>query len=106
LGPIILGATVGWRGGENYIGDYRAPGGSTFAYFGYAVGAFVPSAGLSLNLAFKKDRERGRELDQRQLTLGPFAGIEWSSDYWRSSSLALHRCRSKKGSSLGPSGWA
>lgn len=80
-GLIVLGGTVGYRGGQNHLGNYRAPVASVYGYSGYLAGPFVPSLGVALTRFFGVDRDRG--LDQ-QVQLWAVTGafsLEWSNDW-------------------------
>ena len=80
-GLIVIGTSFAYRGGENSLGNYRAPSASVYGYSGYFMGPWVPSLGLSLNHFFGADRDRG--LDQ-QVLLWSVAGtfeLEWSTDW-------------------------
>jgi hypothetical protein len=98
-GLIVVGGSFAYRGGENSLGNYRAPAASVYGYGGYFMGPWVPSLGMSLSHFFGVDRDRG--LDQ-QVKLWSLAGtfeLEWSTDWiailggvslpigWDSSSL-------------------
>jgi len=79
-GLIVVGGSFAYRGGENSLGNYRAPSGAVYGYSGYFMGPWVPSLGLSLQHFFGVDRDRG--LDQ-QVQLWSVAGtfeLEWSND--------------------------
>jgi len=80
-GLIVAGGTFGYRGGQNSLGNYRAPAGAIYGYGGYFLGPWVPSVGLALQHFFGVDRDRG--LDQ-QVQLWAVAGtleLEWSNDW-------------------------
>lgn len=80
-GVIVVGSTFSYRGGQNSLGNYRAPAGAIYGYSGYFMGPWVPSLGLSLQHFFGVDRDRG--LDQ-QVQLWAVAGtfaLEWSNDW-------------------------
>ena len=80
-GLIVVGGVFSYRGGENSLGNYRAPSGALYGYGGYFMGPWVPSLGLSLQHYFGVDRDRG--LDQ-QVQLWAVAGtfeLEWSTDW-------------------------
>jgi len=80
-GLIVLGGLVGWRGGENELGNYRAPYGSVYGYAGYFLGPLVPALGLSFTGFTGPDRDRGLDQDVPLLLLAPNASIEWSTDW-------------------------
>ena len=80
-GLIVVGTSFAYRGGENSLGNYRAPAGSVYGYAGYFMGPWVPSLGLSVSHFFGVDRDRG--IDQ-QVLLSSIAGtfeLEWSTDW-------------------------
>lgn len=80
-GLIVAGASFGWRGGQNSVGNYRAPAGSIYGYAGYFMGPFVPSIGLGVTRFFAADREGSQDqLMQLMAVTGTFA-IEWSTDW-------------------------
>jgi hypothetical protein len=80
-GVIVLGGLVSWRGGENELGNYRAPLASGYGYAGYFVGPFVPAVGLTLTGFLKPDRDRGIEQDVPLVLLAPNLSLEWSTDW-------------------------
>jgi hypothetical protein len=80
-GLWLLGGTASYRGGENDLGNYRAPTGTLYSYAGYFMGPFVPSLGLSLTGQLKPDRDRGIEQDVPLVLVAGQASIEWSTDW-------------------------
>jgi hypothetical protein len=79
-GLIVLGGSFGYRGGENELGNYRAPAAGVYGYSGYFSGPWVPSLGLSLSHFFGPDRDRGLDQEvQLWAVTGTFA-VEWSND--------------------------
>jgi hypothetical protein len=80
-GVITLGGLASWRGGENDLGNYRAPFASVYGYAGYFLGPFVPAIGLSLSGFLKSDRDRGLEQTVPLLLASANASIEWSNDW-------------------------
>ena len=80
-GVIVLGGLVSWRGGENELGNYRAPLAAAYGYAGYFAGPFVPAVGLTLTGFLKPDRDRGIEQDVPLVLLAPNLSVEWSSDW-------------------------
>lgn len=80
-GVIVLGGLVSWRGGENELGNYRAPLASTYGYAGYFAGPFVLASGLALTGFLKPDRDRGIEQDVPLVLLAPNLSVEWASDW-------------------------
>jgi len=80
-GLIVLGGSAGYRGGENALGNYRAPVAAAYGYTGFFAGPWVPSLGLSLSHFFAVDRDRGLDQEvQLWAVTGTFA-IEWSTDW-------------------------
>ena len=80
-GLVVVGGSFGYRGGQNSLGNYRAPAAAIYGYGGYFLGPWVPSAGLSLSHFFGADRDKG--LDQ-QVQLWAVTGtlaLEWSTDW-------------------------
>jgi hypothetical protein len=80
-GVIVLGALGAYRGGENELGNYRAPSGSVYTYAGYFLGPFVPSLGLAFTGYLKPDRDRGIEQDVPLTLLAGNVALEWSTDW-------------------------
>jgi hypothetical protein len=80
-GLIVLGALASWRGGENELGNYRAPFASGYGYAGYFLGPFVPSLGVALSGFFGPDRDRGEPQDVPLVLASINASIEWSNDW-------------------------
>jgi hypothetical protein len=80
-GLFLVGGSVGLRGGQNDITNYRAPMASAYSHVGYFLGPFVPAAGLTLTAWKAKDRDQGVEQNVPLSTLAPSASIEWSNDY-------------------------
>lgn len=80
-GLIVLGGMASWRGGENELGNYRAPLASAYGYAGYFLGPFVPTLGLTLSGYLKPDRDRGIEQDVPTLLASINASLEWSNDW-------------------------
>ncbi len=79
-GLIVLGGSFAYRGGENELGNFRAPAATAYSYGGYFLGPFVPSLGLGFTRYFGIDRDRGLEQTvQLMAVTGTFA-IEWSND--------------------------
>lgn len=80
-GLIIVGGMASWRGGENELGNYRAPFASGYVYAGYFWGPFVPTLGVALSGYLRPDRDRGIEQDVPTLLTSINASIEWSNDW-------------------------
>jgi hypothetical protein len=80
-GLIVVGASGGYRGGENAYKNFRAPVAGAYAYAGYYLGPFIPSFGVSYNHFFKRDRDRTLEQDMALNTVAGNVAIEWASDY-------------------------
>lgn len=79
-GVIVLGGSLAYRGGENALGNYRAPVANVYGYLGYFTGPFVPSLGLTLQRYFGVDRDRGLEQQMHLMSVTGAAAVEWSSD--------------------------
>jgi len=80
-GLIVLGGAFAYRGGQNDLGNYRAPAASVYGYSGYFMGPWVPSLGLSVTRFLGVDRDRGiDQLVQLMAVTGTFS-IEWSTDW-------------------------
>jgi hypothetical protein len=79
-GVIVLGGSFAYRGGENDLGNYRAPSGNAYGYVGYFTGPFVPSLGLTLQRYFGVDQDRGLDQQMHLMSLTAAAAIEWSTD--------------------------
>jgi hypothetical protein len=80
-GPIVLGATASWRGGQNDLGSYRAPSTGTYAYLSYLLGPFAPAIGASLTGFFGNDRDRGEPQALPAISLAGNASLEWATDW-------------------------
>ncbi|HEY0706809.1 MAG TPA: hypothetical protein VGG33_08435 [Polyangia bacterium] len=80
-GPVVVGGTVDYRGGENKIGNYRSPAASLYSYAAYLLGPFAPAAGVTLIGFQARDRDQTRVQDRPLVTVAANASIEWSSDY-------------------------
>jgi hypothetical protein len=81
-GLVLFGGTASYNGWENDIGDFRAPSATAYAYAGYLLDRWVPSAGLTVFGKPVHDRERGadRPGDRDPLVmLVPSIGMEWSN---------------------------
>ncbi|HEY0710159.1 MAG TPA: hypothetical protein VGG33_25335 [Polyangia bacterium] len=79
-GPIVLGGTLTWRGGENDKGSYRAPSGSLYGYVGPHIGPFTPAAGVSVTGYAGKDRDLGEPQALPRVSLAPSLSLEWAGD--------------------------
>jgi hypothetical protein len=80
-GVIVLGGTVGYRGGENKLANYRAPVSSIYSYAGYMLGPFVPSAGLALTRFWGVDRDQGSDQQVQLWAVTGSLALEWSNDW-------------------------
>ena len=83
-GLMVLGGSFGYRGGQNKLGNYRAPVANVYGYCGYFAGPFVPSLGLTLQSFLGVDRDRGLDQEERLMSATGTVAMEWSTD-----SLAL-----------------
>lgn len=80
-GLIVVGGLLGYRGGQNELGNYRAPLASAYGYAGYFVGPLVPVLGVALTGFPQPDRDRGLEQDVPLVLVSANASIEWSTDW-------------------------
>lgn len=80
-GVIVLGGLLSYRGGQNELGNYRAPFASAYGYAGYFLGPLVPSLGLSLTGFTDPDRDRGIDQDVPLMLVSANASLEWSTDW-------------------------
>jgi hypothetical protein len=80
-GLIVLGGSFGYRGGENELGNYRAPAAAVYGYSGYFSGPWVPSLGLSLSHFFGADRDRGLDQEIQLWAVTGTLAVEWSNDW-------------------------
>ena len=80
-GTIVLGGSFSYRGGQNELGNYRAPVGNLYAYSGYFVGPFVPALGLTLNRFFGVDRNLNAEQQEALFSVSGTFSLEWSTDW-------------------------
>ncbi len=80
-GVIVLGGSGAYRGGENELGNYRAPAAGVYGYLGYYAGPWVPSLGLSVQRFFGVDRDRGLEQQVQLMSATGTLALEWSTDW-------------------------
>jgi hypothetical protein len=80
-GPVVIGGTVGYRGGENELKSYRAPVGSLYSYAGYLMGPFVPAFGISATGWKDHDRDRGEEQFSPLFNVAAQVSIEYSTPW-------------------------
>lgn len=80
-GLIVLGGTVGYRGGQNELYNYRAPVANIYSYAGYFMGPFVPSLGLTLQRFFGVDRDANQEQQVQLSSVIGSVALEWSTDW-------------------------
>jgi hypothetical protein len=83
-GPIVVGGTANWRGGENDLKSYRAPSGGIYGYAGYLLGPLVPAFGLSVSGVAGHDRDQTIPQATPLVGMTANASLEWST-----SSVAL-----------------
>jgi hypothetical protein len=76
--PCDEGSCDGWR---NARGDYRAPAASAYAYYGYMLGPFVPSIGLTTSVKFDDDQQQLEPLDQPRGLVQVNLATEWSNPW-------------------------
>jgi hypothetical protein len=79
-GVGVVGASANYRGGENDLGNYRAPVANAYGYYGYFLGPWVPSLGLTLQRFWGIDRDRGLEQQVQLMSLTGTLAVEWSTD--------------------------
>jgi hypothetical protein len=80
-GLIVLGGSFAYRGGENKLGNYRAPVANVYGYLGYFAGPWVPSFGLMFQSFLGTDRDRGLEQEERLMSATGTIALEWSTDW-------------------------
>ena len=80
-GVAVLGASANYRGGENELGNYRAPVANAYGYCGYFLGPWVPSLGLTVQRFFGADRDRGLEQQVQLTSVTATLAMEWSTDW-------------------------
>jgi hypothetical protein len=80
-GPVVVGGTVAYRGGENELKNYRAPTGSLYAYACYLLGPFAPALGVSVTGWKDHDRNRGDEQGTPLFNVAANASIEYAADW-------------------------
>jgi hypothetical protein len=80
-GPVVMGATAGWRGGKNELKSYRAPSGSAYAYAGYLLGPFVPALGFSATGWKGLDMDLGQPQAMPKVSVAANLSLEWSTDW-------------------------
>ncbi|WP_437303282.1 hypothetical protein [Sorangium sp. So ce388] len=78
-GLIVLGGSFAYRGGENELGNYRAPAAALYGYSGYFWGPLVPSLGLSVSHFFGADRDRGLDQEVQLWAVTGTLAVEWSN---------------------------
>ncbi len=79
-GLVVLGSSAGYRGGQNELGNYRAPVANVYCYAGYFMGPFVPSLGLTVQRFFGVDRDRGVDQEEQLSSVAGTVELEWSTD--------------------------
>jgi hypothetical protein len=80
-GVTVLGASVSHRGGENELGNYRAPVVNAYGYSGYFLGPWVPSLGLTVQRFLGVDRDRGLDQQVQLMSVTATLAMEWSTDW-------------------------
>lgn len=80
-GLIVLGGSFGYRGGQNELGNYRAPAAAVYGYTGFFSGPLVPSLGLSLSHFFGADRDQGLDQEVQLWAVTGTLAVEWSNDW-------------------------
>jgi hypothetical protein len=80
-GVAVFGASASYRGGENDLGNYRAPVASAYGYGGYFLGPWVPSLGLTMQRFLGVDRDRGLDQQVQLMSVTATLALEWSTDW-------------------------
>jgi hypothetical protein len=80
-GPVVVGGTVAYRGGENELKNYRAPTGSLYGYACYLLGPFAPALGVSVTGWKDHDRDRGEDQGTPLFSVAANASIEYAADW-------------------------
>lgn len=80
-GVAVFGASGSYRGGENDLGNYRAPVASAYGYGGYFLGPWVPSLGLTVQRFLGVDRDRGLDQQVQLMSVTATLALEWSTDW-------------------------
>lgn len=80
-GVAVFGASASYRGGENDLGNYRAPLASAYGYGGYFLGPWVPSLGLTMQRFLGVDRDRGLDQQVQLMSVTATLALEWSTDW-------------------------
>jgi hypothetical protein len=80
-GVVVVGGVGSWRGGENRLGNYRAPSGTAYSYAGFYLGPFVPTLGVATTYFRGHDRDRTEEENSAILLVAANASLEWSTDW-------------------------
>ncbi|HHN47292.1 MAG TPA: hypothetical protein ENN09_07605 [Planctomycetes bacterium] len=68
-GPLIVGGSYNYLGGENDVGDFKADSISAFCFFSYRAERLVHSLGGTLTYAFEEDRNLGAVIADQPLLL-------------------------------------
>jgi hypothetical protein len=79
-GVAVFGASASYRGGENDLGNYRAPVANAYGYCGYFLGPWVPSLGLTVQRFLGVDRDRGLDQQVQMMSVTATLALEWSTD--------------------------
>jgi hypothetical protein len=79
-GPTVIGAVASWRGGENELGNYRAPSATGYVYFSYLLGSLAPAIGASATGYPAHDRDQGTDQLSPLFSASLNASLEWSTD--------------------------
>jgi hypothetical protein len=80
-GVAVFGASGSYRGGENELGNYRAPVANAYGYCGYFLGPWVPSLGLTVQRFLGVDRDRGLDQQVQLMSVTATLALEWSTDW-------------------------
>ena len=80
-GPVVVGGTVAYRGGENELKNYRAPTGSLYSYASYLMGPFAPAVGVTATGWKDYDRDSGEDQRSPLFSVSGNVSIEYSADW-------------------------
>jgi hypothetical protein len=80
-GVAVVGASASYRGGENDLGNYRAPVANAYGYCGYFLGPWVPSLGMTVQRFLGVDRDRGLDQQVQLMSVTATLALEWSTDW-------------------------
>ncbi len=79
-GPTVIGGVASWRGGQNELGNYRAPSATGYVYFSYLLGPIAPAIGISASGFAGHDRDQGADQMSPIFNTSVNASLEWATD--------------------------